>query len=589
MRSLPGRFWAALVWVFFVVIFISLREGLFDDPQEYTSPLSSGAFRFIAGSYLTSGLLLFLPATQATVRLFCLLLILPLAFVAPPGLSGIWWAAVWMGLGLLASVLQVRGLTPDRYLVSDPGLKRPDLAFFLRRSLLQIGLSGLIGAFLVSGVIGVNRLGRDHLAAWFNSAGLEQRTGLSAFVELGSIDALKRSDRTLLHVRGQAPELLRARVFSRYQNGRWLPDQEGASPLGGEDEPPSGAGVVQFRRVSGKDSWVALPPEPGRVWSDIALERDAAGVVRGARGRSPDRWSWVRGGEGIASAPEDEARLLAVPTHLSAVLAQKSKEWLGERPGSFDPAAQLEALRRGLMGSHRYSLDFERTAGIDPVLDFLSQNPQGNCEAFASAYVLLSRSLGIPARVVTGFRVSERNPFSGHWLIRERNAHAWAEVRVDGRWESRDPTPAVMQDGSESSISQQLFWFFDVLRLQGFRLRDRMFDMTLDEVALLVLLLGGVLVGYQLRRNWNRRVERLGLQAEGSGVLPEFLALEKRLQELGFVRLRGETLAGFSRRLERAGEPFVRHAEWIRKYAAWRYGGVGTGAELKLPPAESAK
>ena len=579
MNRFSGRFLALLSWLFLVLVFISLWRGLFDDPQGYTAPLSAGAMRFAAGCFVISGALLVLPATQGTVRLFCLLLFLPLALVVPGGLSPLWGLAVFTSLGFLLGVLQVWGLTPDRYLAPDSFLRGYTRPLFRSRPGLQLLLGGLIGAMLVLGVIGINRLGREYLASWFSASLPLQRTGLSEFVDLGAIDELKQSDRVLLHVRGDSPELLRVRVFSKYQSGRWTSDEGAPAALAIQDEPISGPGVLTFRRVSGRDSWVALPSEAGRIWADSALESDRGGGVRGVKGRSPDRWSWRRDGESVSPVQEDLEGSLVVPPHLEGVLAEKSRIWRGK--GDISLQGQLDALTEGLHRASLYALSFERSPHVDPVLDFLTAHPQGNCEAFASSFALLARSIGIPARVVTGFRVSERNPLSGHWLVRERDAHAWVEVRVDGRWLTRDPTPGGLGEASSRESDSQIAYLLDALHSQALRTWDRIFDMTLDEIALVILALGGILMGYQLKRNWNQSVVRLGLQAEASGPLPEFEQMEKRLRELGYIRLRGETLHEFSRRLEQVGGGVSGQGAWIRNYAAWRYGGEGTRGELE--------
>lgn len=83
-------------------------------------------------------------------------------------------------------------------------------------------------------------------------------------------------------------------------------------------------------------------------------------------------------------------------------------------------------------------------AGINEVDDFLFERKAGYCEHFSSAFVVLMRAAGIPARVVTGYAGGVRNPLGGYWLVRQSDAHAWAEVWLAGRgWVRVDPTAAV--------------------------------------------------------------------------------------------------------------------------------------------------
>jgi transglutaminase-like putative cysteine protease len=80
----------------------------------------------------------------------------------------------------------------------------------------------------------------------------------------------------------------------------------------------------------------------------------------------------------------------------------------------------------------------------DTVDDFLFTTREGFCEHFASSFVILMRAAGIPARVVTGYQGGEYNEVGDYMVIRQRDAHAWAEVYLDGRgWVRVDPTATV--------------------------------------------------------------------------------------------------------------------------------------------------
>ena len=89
----------------------------------------------------------------------------------------------------------------------------------------------------------------------------------------------------------------------------------------------------------------------------------------------------------------------------------------------------------------------------DPVDAFLFDSRRGFCEHYASAFVVMLRDAGIPARVVTGYQGGEINPRGGYMIVRQSDAHAWAEAIVDGRWQRFDPTAAV----APSRIERGLF------------------------------------------------------------------------------------------------------------------------------------
>jgi len=103
-------------------------------------------------------------------------------------------------------------------------------------------------------------------------------------------------------------------------------------------------------------------------------------------------------------------------------------------------AAVLDYFRKG---GFEYSLTPPRL-GTNSVDDFLFDTRRGFCGHFASAFVTLMRAGGVPARLVTGFLGGEWNPIGGYLLVRDSDAHAWAEVWLEGRgWRRVDPTAVV--------------------------------------------------------------------------------------------------------------------------------------------------
>ena len=80
----------------------------------------------------------------------------------------------------------------------------------------------------------------------------------------------------------------------------------------------------------------------------------------------------------------------------------------------------------------------------DSVDDFLFNTKRGFCGHYASAFVTMMRAAGVPSRVVTGYQGGEWNPVREYFLVRQSDAHAWAEVWIDGRgWTRVDPTAVV--------------------------------------------------------------------------------------------------------------------------------------------------
>jgi transglutaminase-like putative cysteine protease len=100
-----------------------------------------------------------------------------------------------------------------------------------------------------------------------------------------------------------------------------------------------------------------------------------------------------------------------------------------------------------------YSLDAPLAPkGVDVVDHFLFESQQGWCEQIASSLVVMSRLAGVPARLATGFTPGEWDAVGGRFVVRERDAHAWAEVWFpEYGWVTFDPTAEVPLAGTEEA------------------------------------------------------------------------------------------------------------------------------------------
>jgi transglutaminase-like putative cysteine protease len=164
--------------------------------------------------------------------------------------------------------------------------------------------------------------------------------------------------------------------------------------------------------------------------------------------------------------------------HRSGVGPESLSEGARARETAIDPAAnpRLQALGRALLAEHgtpmamtravlnqirsapfRYTLSPPTYPGRDAFDGFWFDGQAGFCEHYASAYVYLMRSAGIPARVVGGYQGGEVNELSGHLMVRQYDAHAWAEFYdPELGWFRVDPTGAVAPDRIERGLSASL-------------------------------------------------------------------------------------------------------------------------------------
>jgi transglutaminase-like putative cysteine protease len=235
-------------------------------------------------------------------------------------------------------------------------------------------------------------------------------------------------------------------------------------------------------------------------------------------------------------------------------LAQRWRREAGPSNRTNDTAIVKRALD-WVRTDFAYTLDTP-LLGRHSVDEFLFDQQAGFCEHFSSAFVVLMRASGIPARVVTGYVGGYRNPVGGYWLVRRSDAHAWAEVWLDGRgWVRVDPTAAVAPERIYDTIDDRRPG-----ALGGFSGLAPVFD-----------------VGDWLRRGWNDFV--LGYNAARQRKLLEAFGVpdldSARLIQL-FVIATVLALAGMlwlTTRQEREKDPVLR--AWRRLERRYRRLGLG--------------
>ena len=144
--------------------------------------------------------------------------------------------------------------------------------------------------------------------------------------------------------------------------------------------------------------------------------------------------------EANGSVPSEIAlRYLQLPA-TDPRIPELARQITAPAPNNYDRALAIE---RYLMTHYAYTLQLASVMPKDPIADFLFERKRGHCEYFASAMAIMLRALGIPSRIVNGFRGGEFNDLTGNYVIRARDAHSWVEAYFPGQgWVTFDPTPA---------------------------------------------------------------------------------------------------------------------------------------------------
>jgi transglutaminase-like putative cysteine protease len=147
-------------------------------------------------------------------------------------------------------------------------------------------------------------------------------------------------------------------------------------------------------------------------------------------------------------------RNLNLPTDFNPRARQLAAAWRNTLPS--DEAIIQAALQNYQQEKFSYTLE-PPLLGKHSVDDFLFETRLGFCEHYASSFVFLMRAAGIPARVVTGYQGGEPNELGGYTIVRQSDAHAWAEVWLKERgWLRIDPTSAISPERILNGLSAAL-------------------------------------------------------------------------------------------------------------------------------------
>ncbi len=140
----------------------------------------------------------------------------------------------------------------------------------------------------------------------------------------------------------------------------------------------------------------------------------------------------------------------AQPPTTTARVRELAKQVTASSASDFE---RVQALEGWMDANTEYSLDAPLAPkGTDVVDEFLFVSQEGWCEQIASSLVVMARAAGVPARLATGFAPGEWDATTGRFVVRERDAHAWAEVWFPTTgWVAFDPTADVPLAGTQEA------------------------------------------------------------------------------------------------------------------------------------------
>ena len=300
---------------------------------------------------------------------------------------------------------------------------------------------------------------------------IKSRSGLSSNMRVGAMAslALDESIAMRVHFEGVLPEqqamYFRGPVLSAFDGLEWL-----ASPNSLSAQPGGNANL----RVTGAPVSYEITMEPSsHPWLMVMDAAPQRPELAGIQSVMLDDLQWITN---RALTDVVRYKVKSYPNFNYGPLQRVARlqEFVALPPG-FNPrtlalAAQIKndpqyanagnaplvqaALDRLRTGGYTYSLE-PGVYGNNTADEFWFDRKQGFCEHITSAFVVLMRAMNVPARIVTGYQGGEINNVDGFLVVRQSNAHAWAEVWYAGRgWVRVDPTSAVAP--SRIGASQRL-------------------------------------------------------------------------------------------------------------------------------------
>ena len=453
---------------------------------------------------------------------------------------------------------------------------------------LQIMLAAALGSALHVGLNSAQVWLEGAAPDWISGGGGTRTNPYRSSTDLGSIGELKQSDAIILRVKPDAPLagalLLHRATYNEYGGTAWV--ARGARFAEVPRQPGNGAWTlregVARRQIEVADFAVhgnpvlSLPAGAMSVTLPaISLRANNLGAVQAEAAPGFVIYS-VAADDGPPQAQAPDASDLKLPAAERDGFAETART-LGL--AGLAPADAVRRVQEFFATGFRYSsADMAAAPGSTALAQFIGSTRAGHCEYFASAAVLLLRAAGLPARYATGFSVQERAPDGSTYLVRERHAHAWARVFVDGRWIDVDTTPTGWADAEDLERPAAARWRARLTDAwSALRFRYARWQLTSSESEKWGLFGGiGALVLAWLGWRVFGGARTARKPADGAlhpalceaarlvGSDSSFYQIESELRHRGMVRAANETFEEWLLRIERENPGLAGHADLRR-------------------------
>lgn len=329
------------------------------------------------------------------------------------------------------------------------------------RSAVLIGSAAIIASLVLTPLLpGVDSA---PLLRYRNRGGTGGGTDLGDYTTVSPLVDLRarlgpRSDAELFRVTSPRPLYWRLVALDRFNGSTWSISSE-ASDAASVFRTRSASGAIrqQFSIRGLGDLWVPAAFSPvATTMGNARIIKDSGTMIAPSpitgqeyeirsQVEAPPTAAQIAATGADSRMPGAVRAAVALPSDFTESLITQARAITA---GQRTPYEKAEALERFFTdGSFTYDLDVDLGDSAEAIGAFLRLR-RGFCQQFAATFAGLARANGLPSRVVVGFTPGDLDPATGEYVVRGRNAHAWAEVWFAGLgWRTFEPTPAGNQPG----------------------------------------------------------------------------------------------------------------------------------------------
>jgi transglutaminase-like putative cysteine protease len=351
------------------------------------------------------------------------------------------------------------------------------------------GVSAILGSLTLAGAALIFFiLPRVSTSGYLRNLGVQSSlvTGFSPEVSLGGIGQIQQSNNVVMHIQVQHGKLphdpkWRGITLANFDGRHWWNSAEIPTLHGLSNSPLDLTRISNFSfyaptRYAPSLSTLSyrvvmepvglnlffLAPVPLKINGDYrVLEIKSDGSIFNSRPESTPNDGESDGAQTVGSysaeadtrdpepyvlnsnsttyPPRISTLYLQIP-HLDPRVPRLAREITSSASSNY---LRARAIERYLQDNFGYTLELPAMREPDPLAHFLFERKKGHCEYFASSMAMMLRTLGIPSRIVNGFRGGEYNDLTNSYIVREKDAHSWVEAYFpEYGWVGFDPTPA---------------------------------------------------------------------------------------------------------------------------------------------------